>query len=54
MKEEIKYVLYLVSLGAALVAYAHSTFATKDYVQLIHEDVKEIKKDVKIMLTKGK
>lgn len=29
MKNEIKWVLYLIGLGMALVAYGHSQFATK-------------------------
>ena len=32
MKEEIKYALYIITLGAGLVAYAHAMFATKDLV----------------------
>ena len=35
MKSEIKYFIYAVSLGAGLVAYAHSNFTTKDISQLI-------------------
>jgi hypothetical protein len=50
MRSEIKYAVYLICLGFALVAYAHQTFATKEYVHLIHEDVKEVKQDVKELL----
>jgi len=37
MKSEIQYVLYLIGLGASLVVYAHTTFATKEEVKTIHE-----------------
>jgi hypothetical protein len=42
MRQELKYVLYLVGLGASLIAYAHSTFATKDSIKTIAERVKTI------------
>jgi hypothetical protein len=49
VKEQIKYTLYLICLGASLIAYAHSTFATKDRVNTLHEDVREIRQDVKFI-----
>jgi hypothetical protein len=41
MKEEIKYALYILTLGAGLVVYAHATFATKDLVKSENVGVKE-------------
>ena len=49
MKEQIKYAIYLICLGASLVVYAHATFATKDRVKTLHEDVREIRQDVKFI-----
>lgn len=31
--EDLKYILFLVGLGASLVVYGHTTFATKDRVK---------------------
>jgi len=42
MKNELKYVLYLITLGASLVSYAHFTFATKYEVRNIREILKTI------------
>jgi len=42
MRNEIKYVLYLVGLGASLVAYAHVTFATKSEVENIRDILRTI------------
>ena len=33
MKNEIKYVLYLIGLGMSLVMYAHTEFSTKREVE---------------------
>ncbi len=42
MKNEIKWVIYLIALGMSLVAYAHSTFATKSIIELIYDKLKVI------------
>jgi bacteriorhodopsin len=41
-RSEIKWAIYLVGLGMALVVYAHAQFATKD-------EVKEVKVSVRTM-----
>lgn len=46
MNEIIKYTISMIALGAALVAYAHSTFTTKELTNLIYEDVKYIKENM--------
>lgn len=43
MKNEIKYAVYLIVLGASLVAYAHSNFATKDDVKEMKQDIRDIR-----------
>jgi hypothetical protein len=50
MKNEIKYFIYILSLGISLVAYAHATFTTKDDSKSIHEDIRIIQADVKQIL----
>jgi len=52
MRNQIKYTLYLICLGASLIAYAHSTFSTKDTVNTLHQDVREIRQDVKYIREK--
>jgi hypothetical protein len=42
MKNEIRYTLYVLGLGASLVAYAHSQFATKTRVERIEDAVKRV------------
>lgn len=42
MRQEIKWGIYLVSLGMSLVAYAHMTFATKGITELLYERLKVI------------
>jgi len=37
MRSEIRFTLFLISLGASLVAYAHVTFATKGEAKNIRE-----------------
>jgi bacteriorhodopsin len=32
---DIKFIIYIISLGAALVAYGHSTFSTKHHVKTL-------------------
>lgn len=44
MNELIKYTVSMMALGAALVAYAHSTFTSKELTKVIYEDVKYIKR----------
>jgi bacteriorhodopsin len=44
MKKEIKYAIYMIALGAALVAYADEKFASKDDVSQIKQDVRAIYK----------
>lgn len=48
--KNINQIFYWIGLGMALVIYAHATFATKDEVRTIHEDVKIIQGDVKELL----
>ena len=52
MRDQIKYTLYLICLGASLIAYAHSTFSTKERVNTLHQDVREIRQDVKYIREK--
>jgi bacteriorhodopsin len=52
MKDQIKYAIYLICLGASLVAYAHTMFTTKERVNTLHEDVREIRQDVKFIREK--
>lgn len=52
MREQVKYALYLICLGASLVVYAHNTFTTKERVNTLHEDVREIRQDVKYIREK--
>lgn len=47
MKNELKYAIYMIGLGASLVVYAHATFTTKDVATDIKDDVKEIRQDVR-------
>ena len=42
MNHEIKYVLYLLGLGASLVAYAHSAFSTKEEVRTVKDTVQKM------------
>ena len=44
MKAEIKWFIYCMTLGGSLIAYAHSQFATKDSIRMIHKDVREIRR----------
>lgn len=52
MKNELKYAFYMIGLGMALVAYAHATFATKDVVTTIHDDIKVIQTDIKTLIAR--
>jgi hypothetical protein len=54
VKEEIKFILFLLGLGGSLVAYAHATFATKTSAQEIKDDVKDIRIMVYDLWTKKK
>lgn len=50
MRNEIKYFIYVLSLGITLIAYAHATFTTKEDSRSIHEDIRIIQADVKQIL----
>jgi Na+/serine symporter len=50
MKNLLKDFVWAIGLGIMLVAYAHTTFATKDVASDIHEDIREIRSDVKEIL----
>jgi len=43
MKNEIKYFIYVLCLGMALVAYAHNEFAAKDDVKEMKHDLRDIR-----------
>jgi hypothetical protein len=43
MRREIKSFLYIMGLGASLVAYAHANFATKSDVAEMRQDIREIR-----------
>ncbi len=45
-----KLAIFLLSIGAAVVVYAHNTFITKDLFGLLYEDVKVMKADIKQIL----
>ena len=47
MKSEIKYSLYLIGLGATLIAYGHTQFQTKYEARAIKEQVVENKEFLK-------
>ena len=46
MKDEIKYAIYMIVLGASLVVYAHANFASKSTVEKMDERIYEIWKEV--------
>lgn len=46
MREEIKFAIYMIVLGASLVVYAHSNFASKTTVEKMDERIYEIWKEV--------
>lgn len=46
MKNEIKVVIYFVGIGMSLVAYAHLNFSTKGENNTLHQDVRELRKEV--------
>jgi hypothetical protein len=48
--KDAKQIFYWIGLGMSLIIYAHATFATKDEVRTIHDDVKIIQSDVKELL----
>jgi len=52
MRLDLKLALWLIGLGASLVVFAHANFATKERVNTLHEDVREIRQDVKFIKAK--
>ena len=42
MRSELKWMIHLVGLGMGLVAYAHTTFATKSIIELIYSKLNVI------------
>lgn len=46
MKKEIQYFVYVLLLGAGLVAYAHANFPTKDILHMIVERLDRIENKV--------
>ena len=53
MKQEMRYALALIGLGAGLVAYAHTTFATKGEVDSVSKMVYRIDKRVYELIRSG-
>jgi hypothetical protein len=49
VKSELKYAFLILSLGAGLVAYAHSNFVTKYEVDTIKSILYEIRESIKII-----
>jgi len=51
MKRELKYMIFLIGTGLSvswvLLAYAHANFATKDILNVIFNEITEIKVDIK-------
>ena len=47
MKNEIRFVIYLISIGVVLTAYAHNNFATKGEVKESKADLKSDLSDIK-------
>ena len=50
MNKELRALIYWMGLGMSLIAYAHTTFATKERVKTMHEDIRIIQADVKTIL----
>jgi len=46
-RDQIRYFIWVAVLGAGLVAYAHANFITKPVFNLIYDEIKSIKSDVK-------
>lgn len=46
IREEIKWMIYCVGLGVALISYAHTNFATAKKVNQIEKELKEIQIDI--------
>lgn len=46
MRNEIKYAVYMIALGASLVVYAHANFASKSTVEEMDKRIYEIWKEV--------
>jgi len=53
IKNEIKYALYILTLGISLTVYAHQNFATKTEVRetrdIIKTEVKDLKRTLRII-----
>lgn len=43
MNQQIKNMIYFVTLGMSLVAYAHINFASKDDVKEMKQDIRDIR-----------
>ena len=43
MKQEIRWVVFLVGLGMSLVAYANANFVSRDVMYLVLEDIRYMK-----------
>lgn len=57
MKNEIKYAIYMLGLGATLLAYAHANFATKSVVEANTDRIIEMDKriyDIWVIITQKK
>lgn len=50
MNNSTKTAIYLIGLGMSLVAFAFGTFATKEKVRNMHDDIRIIQADVKKLI----
>jgi hypothetical protein len=46
MRDEVKYIVGMIVLGASLVAYAHANFASKSTVETMDARIYEIWKEI--------
>ena len=46
MRDEIRYAVYMIALGASLVVYAHANFASKSTVEKMDDRIYDIWKTV--------
>lgn len=50
MRNDFKWIIYLIALGITLTAYAHNNFATKGEMSRIRDNFKEDIIEIKTML----
>ena len=46
MKQEIKWFVFVLGLGMSLIAYANANFITRDYMELVLEDIRYMKSKI--------